>query len=111
MLGDSLDDVISGDDDEDSDFAGQSPDEGLDMNPSAEALFEGLQETPMEPRPLVLNPGREGPKNPLCPECEEQIVPLSREFERQFTCGCDTIWRFEFGVDEVEVSASTTNST
>ena len=109
MLDDHLNDMFG--DDDNNDFAGQSPGEGLDMNPSAEALFEELKETPMEPCPLVLNPGRDGPKNPLCPECEQQIVPLSNEYELQFTCGCDEIHRFEFGVDEEQVDAKVTDGT
>jgi hypothetical protein len=91
MLGDLLDDMF-------------------EINSSAEEVFN-LEETPMEPRSLVLNPGRDGPKNPLCPECEEQIVPLSNEYERQFSCGCDEIHRFEFGVDEAPVDAKITDGT
>lgn len=56
-----------------------------------------LVTTPMDTKKLSLNPGGEpAPKNPLCPVCEEQIVPISNDAERRFVCGCEQIWQFTF---------------
>lgn len=55
-------------------------------------------ETPSDPfNRLVLNPRSEDEAgNPLCPECEDPIVPWANQHERRFNCGCDGLRRFSF---------------
>lgn len=47
---------------------------------------------------LKLNPGCSNTvlKNPLCPECKRQIIPVTVEENTVFICGCDYIRKFIF---------------
>jgi ribosomal protein L37AE/L43A len=47
---------------------------------------------------LELNPGSdiEVSKNPLCPECKQQIVPVERKNNTVFRCGCMVTKNFTF---------------
>lgn len=70
----------------------------LEIGTDSNRFPSELVETPLDPETLVLNPGGETTdKNPLCPHCEEEITPVSNDFERRFVCGCETNWEFRFG--------------
>jgi len=48
---------------------------------------------------LTINPGRNTKvqKNPLCPECKMQIIPVDvTEDHTVYMCGCDSLKQFEF---------------
>jgi hypothetical protein len=47
---------------------------------------------------LELNPGSDSEvlKNPLCPECKQQIVPVERGENTTFKCGCMVTKNFSF---------------
>lgn len=47
---------------------------------------------------LELNPGSDSKvsKNPLCPECRQQIVPVEQGDNTVFRCGCMITKNFTF---------------
>lgn len=47
---------------------------------------------------LTLNPGAGNPvtKNPLCPKCEKQIIPVTYGENTTYECGCNYTQKFVF---------------
>lgn len=63
------------------------------------------EDTPDDFVQISLNPGAEPTmKNPLCPVCEQPIVPVSNHVERRFICDCDDLREFTFEEDHERIA-------